>query len=143
MFAQGTPEYHPLQDQRHTFSAVINYRLDHRWKLSCRWAIHSGRPYTPVLGSEPLTDEETGEVTGYFPLEGDINSRRLPGYQRLDVRVDRMFRFQGWDLSVYLEVLNLYNHKNVYDYGYTKDYSRRLTTYQFPLLPALGAKVSF
>jgi hypothetical protein len=138
-----TSEYYPLQDQRHTFSVVMNYRFDRRWKFSLKWALHSGRPYTPVLGAEPLVDDETGEVTGYFPLEGDINSERFPGYQRLDVRLDRLFRFQGWNLSVYLEVLNLYYHKNVYDYSYTKDYSRRITTYQFPLLPAIGAKVSF
>ena len=139
----GTPEYYPLQDQRHTFSAVLNYRFDHRWKLSLKWTAHSGRPYTPVQGAEPLVDEQTGETTGYLPVEGDVNSRRFPAYQRLDVRLDRLFRFQGWDLSVYAEVLNLYQHRNVYDYSYTRDYSRRITTYQFPLLPAIGAKVSF
>ena len=139
----GTPEYHPLQDQRHTFSAVLNYRFDHRWKLSLKWAVHSGKPYTPVLGAEPLVDEQTGETTGYVPLEGEINSRRFPEYQRLDVRLDRLYRFQGWDLSLYAEVLNVYNHGNIYDYSYTRDYSRRITTYQFPLLPAIGAKVSF
>jgi len=139
----GTPEYHPLQDQRHTFSAVVNYRFDHRWKLSLKWALHSGRPYTPVLGAEPLVDEQTGELIGYLPVEGDINSRRFPEYQRLDVRLDRLFRFQGWDLSLYLEILNVYYHRNVYDYSYTRDYSRRIPTYQFPLLPAVGAKVSF
>jgi hypothetical protein len=139
----GTPEYYPLQDQRHTFSAVLNYRFDRRWKLSLKWAVHSGRPYTPVLGAEPLVDEQTGETTGYLPVEGEINSRRFPGYQRLDVRLDRLFRFQGWDLSVYAEVLNLYMHRNVWDYSYTRDYSRRITSYQFPLLPAIGARVTF
>jgi hypothetical protein len=139
----GTPEYYPQQDQRHTFSAVLNYRFDPSWKLSLKWAVHSGRPYTPVLGAESLVDEQTGETTGYVPLEGEINSRRFPEYQRLDVRLDRFFRFQGWDLSLYAEVLNVYNHGNIYDYSYTRDYSRRITTYQFPLLPAIGAKVSF
>ncbi len=139
----GTPEYYPLQDQRHTFSAVVNFRLDQRWRFSLKWALHSGRPYTPVLGAETLVDDETGEVSGYIPLEGEINSERFPGYQRLDVRLDRLFQFQGWDLSVYLEILNLYVHKNVYDYSYTRDYARRITTYQFPLLPAIGAKVNF
>ena len=139
----GTPEYHPLQDQRHTFSAVMNYRFDRRWKFSLKWAAHSGKPYTPVLGSEPLVDEETGLTIGYLPVEGEINSSRFPEYQRLDVRLDRLFQFQGWSLNLYLEVLNVYNHKNIYDYSYSKDYSRRISTYQFPLLPAIGAKVSF
>jgi hypothetical protein len=139
----GTPEYHPLQDQRHTASLVLNYQPDAKWRISLKWMVHSGRPYTPLLGAEAVVDSSTGQVTGYVPLEGDVNSKRFPGYQRLDVRLDRLFRYDGWDLSVYLEILNAYNHKNVYDYSYTKDYARRITVYQFPLLPSIGMKVSF
>ena len=104
---------------------------------------HSGRPYTPAMGAEALVDSTTGEVTGYLPIEGAINSKRFPSYQRLDMRLDRVFQFDGWDMNVYLEVLNVYYHRNVYDYSYTKDYSRRITTYQFPLLPSIGIKVKF
>jgi hypothetical protein len=139
----GLPEYHPLQDQRHTASLAVNYRLDAKWRASLRWMVHSGRPYTPVLGAEAVVDSATGEITGYVPLEGPINSKRFPGYQRLDVRLDRFFEFDGWDMNVYLEILNVYNHKNVYDYSYTEDYARRISTYQFPLLPSVGLKVSF
>jgi len=139
----GTPEYHPLQDQRHTASLVLNHRPNRKWRFSVRWMVHSGRPYTPLLGSEAVVDSVSGEVEGYRPIEGPKNSRRFPTYQRLDVRCDRIFHFNGWNLEMYLEVLNLYNHKNVYDYSYTKDYSRRISTYQFPLLPSLGLKVNF
>jgi hypothetical protein len=139
----GTREYHPLQDQRHTASLVLNYRPNRRWYFSAKWVVHSGKPYTPVLGSETVVDSTSGVVKGYRPIEGPVNSRRFPNYQRLDVRCDRVFQFDTWSLVAYLEVLNLYNHKNVYDYSYTKDYTRRITTYQFPLLPSLGLKVNF
>jgi outer membrane receptor protein involved in Fe transport len=139
----GTPEYHPLQDQTHTASLVVNYKFDPRWRLSWKWLAHSGRPYTPVTGVEAVVDSITGAVTSYIPIEGDINSKRFPSYQRLDMHLDRDFQFNGWDMDVYLEVLNVYCHRNVYDYSYTKDYSRRITTYQFPLLPSIGIKVMF
>jgi hypothetical protein len=139
----GTREYHPLQDQRHTASLVLTYRPNNRWRFSAKWMVNSGKPYTPVLGSEAVVDSVSGEINGYWPIEGPINSQRFPSYQRLDLRCDRLFQFDGWSLAAYLEVLNLYNHSNVYDYSYTRDYSQRVTTKQFPLLPSLGFKVSF
>jgi len=139
----GTREYHPLQDQRHTASLVLNYFPDPRWRFSAKWVVHSGKPYTPVLGSEAVVDSASGTVVGYRPIEGPVNSQRFPNYQRLDLRCDRIFQFKEWNMVAYLEVLNLYNHRNVYDYSYTKDYSRRITTYQFPLLPSLGFMVHF
>ncbi len=139
----GTQEYYPLQDQRHTASLVLKCRLSPRWRASIKWMVHSGKPYTPVLGSEAVVDSVSGDIVSYRPIEGSINSERFPSYQRLDLRCDWIVPFDDWSLEAYLEILNVYNYKNVYDYSYTKDYSRRITTYQFPLLPSIGFKVSF
>ncbi|MFC1682745.1 TonB-dependent receptor domain-containing protein [Candidatus Zixiibacteriota bacterium] len=139
----GTPEYPPMQDQKHTASLVLNYRFNSEWRTSLRWMAHSGKPYTPVLGAVAVVDSASGELIGNLPLEGIINSERFPSYQRLDVRVDRFFQFDNWNLNIYFEVLNLYNHKNVYDYSYTKDYLHRIATFQFPILPSVGIKMDF
>jgi len=139
----GTPKYPPMQDQKHTASLVLNYRFNPKWRASLRWMAHSGKPYTPVLGAETVVDSVSGELIGNLPIEGIINSERFPGYQRLDLRVDRFFQFDNWNLNIYFEVLNFYNHKNIYDYSYTKDYSHRITTFQFPIIPSVGIKADF
>ncbi|UCE07909.1 MAG: TonB-dependent receptor plug domain-containing protein, partial [bacterium] len=131
-------EYYPMQDQRHTISAVINLHPHPNWDLSFKWLVYSGRPYTPLDSVIYIS-----ETNGYLPIEGSINSQRLPSYQRLDIRVDYWFRWGAIPFSLYFEVLNVYNHKNIYDYIWNKDYSQRDVSYQFPLLPTFGMSVKF
>lgn len=131
-------EYYPMQDQRHTISAVINYHPQPKWDISLKWLIYSGRPYTPLDAVIYLP-----ETNSYLPIEGAINSKRLPSYHRLDIRVDYWFNWGSVPFSIYFEVLNLYNHKNLYDYSWNEDYSKRSDSYQFPLLPTFGVSVKF
>lgn len=131
-------EYFPMQDQRHTVSAIINLHPHHKWDLSLKWLVYSGRPYTPLdsVIYIPATNS-------YLPIEGSTNSQRLPSYQRLDIRVDYWFKWGTIPFSIYLEVLNVYNHKNIYDYIWNEDYSQRSASYQFPILPTFGLSVKF
>ncbi len=131
-------EYYPLHDQRHTISAVINYHPHPKWDISLKWLIYSGRPYTPLDSVIYLP-----EMKCYFPIEGAINSERLPSYQRLDIRADYWFKWGKLPFSIYLEVLNIYNHKNIYDYVWNEDYSKQSKSYQFPSLPTFGVSVKF
>ena len=131
-------EYYPMQDQRHTVSAVINYHPHPKWDISLKWLICSGRPYTPLNSVIYFP-----ETNSYLPIEGAINSKRLPSYHRLDIRVDYWFNWGSVPFSIYFEVLNLYNHKNLYDYFWNEDYSKRSESYQFPLLPTFGLSVKF
>ncbi|UCE05668.1 MAG: TonB-dependent receptor [bacterium] len=131
-------EYYPMQDQRHTVSAVVNYHPHPNWDISLKWLIYSGRPYTPLDSVIYFP-----ETNSYLPIEGLTNSKRLPSYQRLDVRVDYWFKWGKVPFSIYFEVLNLYNHKNIYDYIWNEDYSQRSESYQFPLLPTFGVSMRF
>jgi len=131
-------EYYPMQDQRHTISAVINYHPHPKWDISLKWLIYSGRPYTPLDSVIYFP-----ETNSYLPIEGSINSERLPSYQRLDIRADYWFKWSKVPFSIYIEVLNIYNHKNIYDYVWNDDYSQRSESYQFPLLPTFGVSVKF
>jgi outer membrane receptor protein involved in Fe transport len=131
-------EYYPLQDQRHTISAVINYHPASHWDISLKWMIYSGRPYSPLDSVICLP-----ETNSYLPIEGAINSERLPSYQRLDIRTDYWFKWGKLPFSIYIEVLNIYNHKNIYDYVWNEDYSKQSNSYQFPLLPTFGVSVIF
>ncbi len=144
-------KYHPLQDQRHTLSLVMNYRLNSHWRLSFKGSFYTGKPYTPVLSAEPLIHPISGNIIRdptsgfpiYAPLEGEINSARFPAYHRLDLRIDYDFKFKGYSMSLYFEILNVYDHHNIFDYNYKHDYSDRKAVSQFPLLPTTGIRIGF
>jgi len=67
----------------------------------------------------------------------------MPDYQRLDVTLSRQFSFKRWDLSAYLQLINLYNHKNIYGYYYSDDYQIRKEFKMFGFMPLGGVEVKF
>jgi len=85
-----------------------------------------------------------GDTAGYWEgVPGGKNSERLPGYHRLDLRLDRKFHFKRLAMAGYLEVFNLYAHKNVGGYQWNRDYSREEPYYQLPFLPTAGLSWEF
>ncbi len=136
------PFYYPLQDQRHTFSLVANYRPRSSWGVGIKWLFHTGKPYTAIRGVQYLPDSLTGGVIA-VPVEGPVNGERFPAYSRIDLRVDKKFNLFGKSCEGYLEVINLLNRKNVYDYHYNRDYSARKAIRQLPILPFMGMKFYF
>jgi hypothetical protein len=119
-------------------TAVLSFRASSRWLFGAKWTYHSGSPYTPVIGnSETYPD---GRVK---PTYGEVNSRRLPAYHRLDLRADRRVERNTWAMNFYIEIINAYNRKNVSGYRYDPDYTERETVYQLPLIPSFGVQVEF
>jgi hypothetical protein len=121
-----------------------------------RWNYGSGLPYTrPIAGYVPYTyrlsdaqrtpdviDDEGGPIGVVL---GPRNSERYPAYHRLDVSFRRTSR-KGWgELTLYLDVLNVYNRKNplFYFYEYSDSPPRRAGISMFPLLPTFGAEFTF
>jgi hypothetical protein len=161
-------------DRRHVANLVLQYRIGRAWELGLTWRYGSGFPYTPAIGYEPLVVSElntadpsrppevriaTHAVTGlvrYRPVfgpESQQNSARLPDYHRLDVRLSYRIKRSATRWELYLDVINLYNRKNVLSYRYRVevDPSRpqdrprlvREATTMFPILPTLGFNVVF
>ncbi len=137
---QETGEIFPASvDQPYNLKLVGNYKITSQWTFGAKWLYHSGSPYTPVVGStlRPLTTDQ------YLPIYGDLNSSRLPAYHKLDLRLDRDFIYNTWKLNTYLEIINVYNQKNVADYSYNNDYSVRDPVYQLPRLISIGIQAAF
>jgi len=76
------------------------YRLTPRWELGMKFRLGTGLPYTPY-DADGRRDPAA------------LNSVRFPLTHALDVRVDRRWNFRAWNLVLYLDVQNIYNHKNV------------------------------
>ncbi|MDI6752148.1 MAG: TonB-dependent receptor [bacterium] len=149
MFENGTetagvsddPKFYPTeQDRRHTLSIVGNYKLSTKWRLSATWRFNTGNPYTPLVGVV-----ETGSETAilYKPIWGEYNSKRMPNYQVLDLKIERLFKIKGMDCSSYLQFLNLYNHKNIYGYYYSDDYKERKESMMLPFMFLGGFEMRF
>ncbi len=129
-------------DQTHVATLAATYRLTPTWEIGVKWQYRTGNPYTPVRGATLDTDPRNDESI-YIPNYAETNSGRLPSYHRLDMKVSKAFRFNSWEMSLFLELLNAYNRKNLLDFSYSDDYTEKDEIYQFPIIPYLGITTEF
>lgn len=123
-------------DQTHILTALGSYKLGHGWQIGARFRYVTGSPYTPNIGG--TLDYDAGT---YAPVSSTArNSKRLPAFHQLDLRVDKTWQFQSWALSTYLDVQNVYNHQNTESIGYNFDYSQTQATHGLPILPIVGIR---
>ena len=105
--------YFPLAfDQRHTAKAVMNVlapeTIQRRilgvplngWGLSLIGYFGSGLPYTPTNTLRESTATER-------------NQARLPAFVNLDLRVKKRFKAGGFDYTLFSEVRNVFDRRNV------------------------------
>lgn len=112
---------------KHSLTIVSTYQYNPVWSVGARYSASSGRPYTPVIGA---TYDAARDL--WRPIEAEDDSGRLPAYQRLDLRIMRLFSMpKGLGLPAsgvcvaYCEGLNVLGIRNVLDYTYSADYSVR------------------
>jgi len=123
-------------DQRHTFSAFGDYRVSPQTSVGAKMRFGSN---FPVAG---YFDERQG---GLFAGSAR-NVVRLPEYARLDLRADRAFNYNQRRLTLFVEVINVFNRTNVASAnGVVAITGRALefTDTMFPLLPSAGVRIDF
>lgn len=158
-------------DQRHTINIVFNYKFSEKWELGMRWLFGSGLSYTSPIGIKPrilLKDRdgdgtpETPEIATKFSinpnaqkevifnidygLDPNFYNSRKPDYHRLDLRLSFYTKVFNLNSLFYLDVINVYNRKNVVGYDYYIDSNLKLQrreTYQLPIFPTIGMSVRF
>jgi len=142
-------EYVPHFDRRHNINLVGSYTFGEKldWQFDARWNMGSGFPFTPTQGNYEYlnfngglnTDPTTNNGTLGI-LYGDLNSKRLPYYHRLDVSIRKSLVLgKNSNLDITASVINVYNRSNVF-------YKDRITgerVNQLPILPSLGVSLSF
>ncbi|MFT5089592.1 MAG: outer membrane receptor protein involved in Fe transport [Planctomycetota bacterium] len=135
-------------DRGVTIDLIHSWAFRKKWTLNSRIGYASGQPYTQVLGR--------GEVelpSGYrwtFNEIGPLNGVRLPSYQRIDLALQRQFVFRSWDMKAYLQIINVLNHKNVFNYFWDlegdpakRKPAKRRDIQMLPLLPSFGIDFNF
>lgn len=129
-------------DQPWIVNLVSNYQLNQDWQVGFKWRYQSGQLVTPIIAAEDANDADNPGL--FNPIYADLNSKRLPDYHRLDVRADRSFKYDDWQMDLYFEVLNIYGQENVVGYNYENaDYSKRENETDLPTIPAVGIKAIF
>ncbi len=85
-------------DQRWIINLGGGYILNELWEFSSKFRFATGRPYTPY------NPDGTQIVSAY-------NSHRIGANHSLDIRVDRRWNFERWNLITYIDIQNIYNRK--------------------------------
>jgi hypothetical protein len=122
-------------DQTHVLTALGNASLGAwRFGLRARWA--TGNPRSDVIGGYQNLQNDRFE-----PIFGAHNAARLPDYLSLDVRIERALQLGPLAVSVWLDVLNVTNRRNVEAVAYSFDYQTRQDVTGLPTLAVLGVRV--
>jgi hypothetical protein len=130
----GPPPYLPyVLDQPHVLTALGSILVTDNWRVGARVQFVSGNPITPLTGSYYDAEEQQ-----YRPMAGDLLSERLPAFFQLDLRVDRMWRRPWGTVSLFLDVRNVTNRRNVEDTSYNYDYTEKAYTTGLPIFPSIG-----
>ncbi len=141
-------KYYTSFDRRHNFNIIINYKLPYRFKLSCLWTYGTGLPYTGFAGRwKKFYYDQIDDSYKYIwvPIDGKKNGNRYPPYHRLDLGVERNFYLKKLDITLKLQVINLYNNKNIilYTVDYSKEPPEMRSVSSFPIFPFIGVEVKF
>lgn len=148
-------EYPPIFDRRVDIDFVLQALLPRGLELGVRWNFGTGLPYTRPLGTYLMYDYSsrdgvwrtpaaTGDSTRAVVL-GRRNAERYPVYHRLDAGVRRTFTRSWGTITPFLDVLNVYDKRNVLFYFFELDRTppTRSGISMFPLLPTVGLEVRF
>jgi hypothetical protein len=151
-------------DRRHALNLSGGYRLGSNWDLSVTWTYGSGFPWTDAVGITPRIvrreDPQTGELRpeierNFKGIElvadrgglDNLNRGRLPDYHRLDVRVTTYPQWFGLTWSVYLDVINVYNRRNIISRNWRVDDETGeigfRETAMLPILPTFGFSLAW
>ena len=125
------------QDQTHILNLAWSVLLGGDWQLGARFTLTSGNFYYPVVGSRYDADRDR-----YEPIYAN-QTDRLPVFHRLDIRIDKRFRFNEWILEIFLDIQNIYNAPNPEVQRYSYDFRVRTDGPGLPILPTLGIKAVF
>ncbi len=126
-------------DQTHVFTALASYDLGAGFELGARFRYSTGFPRTPVV--QVVYDSRRDS---YEPIFGAHNSIRIPAFYEFDARASKRWKLaKDSELELYLDVQNVTNHANPEEIVYNYNFSKKSYITGLPLLPVLGAKLTW
>jgi hypothetical protein len=124
-------------DYGNQITAIAGYKFDFGLSLSGRFKFAKGRPYTPFNYYESVRNNR-----GVYDKEL-YNKGRMPDYARLDLRVDYQVSLGKTTLVTYIELLNVLDRVNYYNYYWSSYYETLKPNLQLPRVPIIGISWKF
>jgi hypothetical protein len=69
-----------------------------------------------------------------------VNSARAPIHHQLDLRIDYGWHAGPVQMTVFLDVQNVYMNESVVTYFYGYDYSQSAAFKSLPIIPSIGVR---
>jgi hypothetical protein len=126
-------------------NVVVNYELNERWDFGLRFTLRSGAKYTPIVGLRDNPDHEDH----FLPEYGELNTKTLPVYHRLDLEANYKTTYWGYDAKWTWAIINAMAQTNVSGYYYDPAEGDSLTEYNISgeedigVFPYVGLKMTF
>lgn len=121
---------------------AAGWRPDPVWELSSKLRVSTGLPTTPyITTSERAT--ETGFPIGALDFAFYNAGPRLPFFYALDVRMDKRWFFDGWQLITYIDVQNATGMRYVSGYRWNPRTNLVEEQRSIGILPSIGLNVEF
>jgi hypothetical protein len=124
-------------DQPNILTLVAHYNFTPAWGLGSKVHYNSG----PLVKSLKTRYQDLGGT--WRATYSDTYDQRLDDYLRVDMRMDYVWRFEGWRLSAYLEILNVLDRGNPAGITYSEDYSKAEVINNLPRMPYFGIEAEF
>lgn len=96
-------------DSRHIVSLTGGKKLKRNWEVGFRFQLSGGLPFTPYDVESSLRTEVWDATRAGLIDYSRLNEERINAFHQLDVRVDKKWFFDKWNLNVFLDIQNVYN----------------------------------
>ena len=148
-------------DYRHVFTFILGYKakLMHTdwypkfkktiWDKLFGWILPFGDEVVTslrvrYLGGRPYTKPIYHPEYKKWLVDENLlyNQNRFPHYLRIDLRIDRRFFFNKFNIITYFDIMNVLGRDNIWDYSYKNDGTTEKIL-QFQTFPVGGFVLEF
>lgn len=131
-------DYQPVEfDPVNQFNISGGFKFANGFCVSGNLKYTGGRPYTPYNMERSYQYNRGVFVDNYY------NKARMPEYVRLDLRIEQELKPWNSELVMYIEVLNVFNRKNLYSYGWDYGTNQLKEYVQLYRVPVFGLSWKF
>ncbi|MBN1560035.1 TonB-dependent receptor [candidate division KSB1 bacterium] len=135
-------------DRRHSLGVMADLALSKEWGVNGVWRYSSGLPYNDVSGYT----WQVYDRSRY--MKATHNEQRYPAHSRVDMRLYYHTPWKKSRLMVYLDIINLFNQKNIVERMYYTDDTDNIdgsktkafkyaTIYTIPFIPSIGLSLFY
>ena len=135
----------PKYDRLHDLTAVANLDVGRGWRVTATGTYATGQAYTTPAGLYVVDVEPFEDGRLVASQTNALNSSRLPPYHRADLGFTKTGAFSFADYELQLQVVNLYNRRNLWFLNYDRNDNPIDVTEirQLPILPNVSLSLDF